>query len=692
MVDLFVELFPIEIEHIPPLAAYRVSFAANSKITGGRLAYQLRQITTGKWVWTQNRLVTDTPLGEDRIAQVIETIQRQSPKIAQAIKLIEYDSHWQPSAKAVADFVMQTVFRTLEYSLRDTLKPMNAHIPNAFILREPRLSTWVVDEHPSIALSIRSQLLYEHDLQQYLNQTTIDDVLGLTVIDKTSPSMLATIKAHIGKLGDHRERLLQLTKRSVMQGILRNSPDNTDILQVESGYNSYDYVATALQIVIHSQNHQRFKIDSDLANKTLRLTPDFRAQMVRTASEVLKQKTLIGKAYNSRTHSHLFGTLDFMPSLEYGNSRVRPYTLDTLATDFVQNGLYARHPRFQDAPIRIAVINTLGDNITRDFVEAIRRQIEKDFDFTIELIKERNVRVLSEKNLASAVRTIEKDDPQVVLAFFPDASGTTVSAETLKSLTLAKGIASHIIYETTMHNPDAMGLVIMGILAKTGNIPFALAEPLDYAHMIVGLDWVHEKLTRTDRIVGLSRVYRRDGLFMRYFIDIQELESGEEPPLSIVQTLFPKMIFKGKKVIIHHNGYIPNGLLRQLENWAKQLGAIFYPIEILQRNIPRIYALEGKVTQAPWGSIILLGDTDSFAISSIPSSDSTARPLYIRTPLANLSISQAVYSVLAWTLLHYGTLGTPKLPVTIQNTDKLAEWLARGILPENNNGDVPFWL
>jgi hypothetical protein len=692
MVDLFVELFPIEMESIPPLAAYGVSFTENAEMMGGRLAYQLRQIVSGKWVWTQGRLVTDTPLTEDKIAQVLETLRQQSPEIGKTVESIEFDAHWQPGAKAAADFMLQAVIRALENALRDTLRTMNLRIPNAYILREARLSAWVVDGLPSIALSIHSQLLYEHDLQHYLNQASIEDVLGLPVIDRSSPSMLASIKAHTGKLAEHRERLLQLTKRSIMQEILRSTADDTDVFQVESGHNLYDYVATALQIVLYPQLYQRFNIDAELASKALSLAPASRAQMVRMVSDVLKQGGLIGNAYNSRSHSELFGSLDFMPSLEYGNNRIRPYTPENLAADFVQNGLYARHPRFQDSPIRIAVINTLGDTITYDFVEAMRRQIEKDFGFTIELIKECNVRVLSESNLARAVRAVEKEYPQVILAFFTDASSTSASAETLKSLTIGKGIASHIVYETTMHNPDAMSLVIMGILAKTGNIPFALAEGLDYAHMVVGLDWVHEKLTRAERIVGLSRVYQHNGMFMYYFMDIHELERGDEVPLSIIQTLFPEIIFKGQQVIIHHDGYLSAEILQQLENWAKQLGASFYPVEILQWAVPRLYALESKVAQAPWGSIFLLDDMQAFVVSSIPSADSTARPLHIRTPLANLPIAQAVYSVLAWTLLHYGMLGTPKLPVTIQNADKLAEWLSRGILPENSRGDVPFWL
>jgi hypothetical protein len=130
-----------------------------------------------------------------------------------------------------------------------------------------------------------------------------------------------------------------------------------------------------------------------------------------------------------------------------------------------------------------------------------------------------------------------------------------------------------------------------------------------------------------------------------------------------------------------------------LQAWGKKLKAEFFPIEITQRDVPRLYALESTVTQAPWGSVFLLNDAEAFLISSIPSADSTPRPLQIRLPLGNLPIEQAVYSVLCWTLLHYGTLGTPKMPVSIQNAENLTEWLRRGMLPDDaSNGDVPFWL
>jgi hypothetical protein len=58
--------------------------------------------------------------------------------------------------------------------------------------------------------------------------------------------------------------------------------------------------------------------------------------------------------------------------------------------------------------------------------------------------------------------------------------------------------------------------------------------------------------------------------------------------------------------------------------------------------------------------------------------------------LADFAVEAAVYSVLAWTLLHYGA-PTYKRPVTLHNADQWGNWATLGKLV-SAQGDVPFWL
>lgn len=695
--DLFVEVFPIERQRIPQLTAYTPIFTqAPTSIIGEKLAYRLSRTFAGVWVWVDGHILTNESVSPVQMDITLDLLRNQVPDWYAHLEAVQEDARWRRTASAAAQYVAHTAVREAESEIRDVLKPMGRRIPNGYILRDYLVSTWVAEADPALSLSIRSHIAYDRNAGQYISQTSPDEAIGLCVMDRTAASMIGTIIGISGTLGDQREALLELTRRDVMRRFINAAPDEDVVVQVQSsGGNEYEYPASALRLLIRPnepEDWERFGIPVDAATNAMHLAPDVRAKIVSMVSDVLKNRGIIGNAYNSRQNDDLFAMMDFMPSLVFADKRVRPYVSKTLATDFVQNGLFERHQRFENKPIRLGVINTLDDGAD-DFVEALSRQLEKDFGYEINLIKQRNVRVVNEKNIASAVRVVEKEDPHVILAFFADAMGELdANYEALKSLTLGKGIASHAIYETTMHNPDAMDLVIMGVLAKTGNVPFALAEPLEYADFVVGLDVVREQLTRGDRIVVMARIYRRDGAFVQYLMATEELDSGDPIPLAVWQAIFPEDIFAEKHIILHYDGYMPQDVLDRLHRWASVLNSRFLPIEILHRDVPRLYGLEGGITQAPWGSVFRVNDAEAFVVSSEPAQGSTPLPLYLRVPDMSLPIEQAIYSVLAWTLLHYGTLGTPKLPVTIQHAEDMAQWLARGILPDNTVGDVPFWL
>jgi hypothetical protein len=414
------------------------------------------------------------------------------------------------------------------------------------------------------------------------------------------------------------------------------------------------------------------------------------SQLVKLVSDVAKNAGILTNAYNSRDVPDAFLQPDFEANLMFDKKRVRPYKLELLGQDFNNNGVYKRRKEFESGPIRIAVINTLPDKID-DFIEAMKRQLEKKFGYTIEMIRERKVKVVSRKNVESAVKVIEGEDAHIVLVFVPTKRGDDgVDAEYLKTLTVGKGIASQIIDEATANDPEAMPMVIMGLLGKTGNVPFVLAEPLVYAQMIVGLDIVPEKRKDGQFVTGIARVYRSDGAFLRYGIREIALEN-DKMWFVLMRDLFPQKEFKDKRVILHYNGLMGDAVREALDAWGKAIGAAFYIVEIVAEGAPHLYALQGgKVTPPPWGSAFKVNDYEAFLVTATKGELMTA-PLYVRaTP--PLTIEQALHSVLVWTLLHYGSPTPPRLPVTVQYSDVIGGWLAKGTLPEAKDGAVPFWL
>ena len=54
------------------------------------------------------------------------------------------------------------------------------------------------------------------------------------------------------------------------------------------------------------------------------------------------------------------------------------------------------------------------------------------------------------------------------------------SYQEFKSLTICNGTPSQIVYASTLQKQFAMGNIVLGVIGKTGNIPYIRAAPLPY--------------------------------------------------------------------------------------------------------------------------------------------------------------------------------------------------------------------
>jgi len=700
MQDLFIELFPILATNIPDLTAYQISFDGEEVGSrGGKLAYRLNQTFPGVWVSSEDKIITNEPIAPIQMDIAINQWKAEIPQLYQNLSNIDEIMNWQPSPRNIADYIFWSQIQPIEEDLRLALGKMSVAVERGRIEHEYHLKKWVVNQQPALSLTIQPQLLYELNLQQYTQE--VDDrskIIGLPVTDKTS-TMVGVVKGISGTVADRRDTLLELTRREVMQTILKYAPDDELTIEVDAGKYTYEYPASALHILIEPNNHdilQQFNFSPSHAQRALNLTPSTRANLVKTLSDKLKDKDIVDNSFNTRTMSDLFKQAIFEPTIEFANGRTRDVEFETLAYHFEQNGMYERLPRFKDAPIKIAIINTLDESID-DFVEALRRALERNYDFRIDMLRERKVRVISNKNLDSAVKVVQKEDPHVVLAFLPDTTRDNLETldpnlQQIKSVALGKGIATHAIYRKTMHDPEAMSRVIMAILGKTGNRPYALAEPLEYADMIVGMDMVRQELSQFDRVTAMARIYDNVGRGHGYIMETVELDKGDPVPFIVMQTLFPEERFGGKRVVVHRNGDFTIEELTMLARWEKVIGMTFYPVAISTDVVPHIYRLEKRsIKQPDWGTMFMINDLEALIVTSTTDGDTMPMPLHVKAPF-DLGIHYALHSILMWTILNYGTTRPSRLPITIQYAHEMGQWLSRGQLPSATSGDVPFWL
>lgn len=698
----FVEVFPILLENLPPLTAYRVQIDTDDPAVvqaargfGGKLAYRLRAALPGNWVWVNSRLLTDTPPNPARLIMAVENARREQSTLYKHLDSIEEDFGWAATPEAIASYVVRGPLAMLEGRISEALASTTFPLRNARVEREHRARAWVVDHHPALSLSVVSRLIYEPSLQTYAEGLDkITQLAGLWVSDKTSRLQGEIVKV-VGQVEEHRERLIGLSQREAMRHIIANAPGDHWVLRVQAGRNEYDYVADALQLLIRLEDVHRFDVTPAHMEKALHLKPGLRAEMVKVVSNVIKEAGIIGNAYSVQNAPHLFHESARSANMQYTPNRVRPYEPSQVGAHVQSLGLHRRLPRFDEHPVRVTVINALTENVG-DFLIALSRAMEREFNFRLEVVRERNMRVISQTNMESAVRLMQKEQFDLVLVFLPDeiegADDEGVEARYVKAQTIGRGLPCLTIHESTLNKPETMYNIITGILARAGNVPYLLETPPDYADLIVGLDWLTVRRKDTDHLVGMSRIYGADGRLLRYIVAGGRVQEGEGIPETVLARLLPATFMEGAAVILHHDGAYGRDVLRALGSWEAEIDANFYPVELNQSGVPRLYALQGrKIDPAPRGTTFRLNDCEAFLLSSTSPYDATPQPIHIHTE-APLPIETAIQSVLHMTMFHYGALKTPKLPVTIHNAEFIAQGIARGVFPEDAEGSVAFWL
>jgi len=54
-------------------------------------------------------------------------------------------------------------------------------------------------------------------------------------------------------------------------------------------------------------------------------------------------------------------------------------------------------------------------------------------------------------------------------------------------------------------------------------------------------------------------------------------------------------------------------------------------------------------------------------------------------------LNEAIESVMALRMMHFGTTKPSKLPVTINFSDLISGFIRKGIKPPQKSGDIPWW-
>ncbi len=702
-------MFPINVGVLPKIYVYEIETSENKNSISGKLAYRMKKEFKGHWASNYGRILTDTSVDEIRIDEFLKKLWQTKNILFNNVRNIKKIDEFKLSEYDIAAFVARGLLTDAQKDIIYNLNKDRIEIKNAIVKRVNEFGGYVVNKKAAVSISVSSNILLKQDLDYHIRNRI--NPVGLYVKVKHQP-LKGEVSEVTGSLKDHRERLLTQAQDEESLRLIEEASDDTRVVTVRSGRNSYDYPANLLEIVLTLQNCSKFDVAPREISKYTKISPKDRSDMINLVRKLANEKirndqSLIEEAYDSKKNSDLFPHMFNLPFKEpviVGNEQVCDFQRNNIMKGLRKYGLYKPSNILNDHIIRLGVLYpTDYDNKKTivNFIDSVKRELS-DLSFTMEITKFLKFDLNKISDMETKVDELKEERTDLILAFLPetrdedDDFADVDIYHTFKQLTITKGIGGQVVNYDTLSNSYALFNIILGILGKTGNIPYTLSKPLEFCDVVVGIDIARarkRKLQGSNNAAAIARVYFNDGNFLKYVIHDAPLE-GETVPPDVLRSLFPIEEFKGKRVVIHRDGYFRGEEVKTLESWGSSIGAEFSLIEVIKREAPRIYKQNtGNIESPEKGSVFQLNANQALVISSPPPfKNSTPRPLKVIKKSGNIDLTQAIRSVLSLTELHYGSLNPPRLPVTIHYSDQIAWFALRGIKPPTLIGEIPFWL
>ena len=593
----------------------------------------------------------------------------------------------------------------------------------------------------AISLTCKSTFLYKETLEHFLNNHPERNdpeklLTGLLVRDIDSGNSATIIELN-GTIGEQREKLLKQASGSVSKEKLQIAPDDQVVVSVQFGKKShpYDYALAALRPCVTSYTAKRFNIEYGTLLKQTKIEYQERQRLLsqykQEANKILIDYGL--KLNEKSIHSKQYPNLFWTPHTKLEDTKIlfgsgvkdlKSKTLRGLS----QGGVYSRHENFKDTnrPIRLAILNfmSLPD---RPFYDGLAKRLKK-YKFELQLAPENlmstSLTGLSEAEARAKVQKgidkLVEVPPDLVLVFLPesdrgkdDSDGDSIYAWAYRHL-LRRKIASQMIYEETMRGDlkYVFNQVVPGILAKLGNLPFVLAEPLPIADYFIGLDISRRPKKNGQGSINACacvRLYGKQGEFIKYQIASDSATEGEEIPAKILQDFLSSKELKNKTILIYRDGVFRGNEVETLIAWGKAIGSKFILVECAKSQIPRLYNLSiqeeiqrnnkpekiAKLQKPTRGLALKLSSRETILVTTdVKEKVGVPKPLRLKVREEGLSadLKTIVDITLKLTLLHHGSLKDPRSPIPLFGADRIAYRRLQGIYPGELEGDIQYWL
>lgn len=253
----------------------------------------------------------------------------------------------------------------------------------------------------------------------------------------------------------------------------------------------------------------------------------------------------------------------------------------------------------------------------------------------------------------------------------------------------ARGKAEGIKSKFYLHN------IILGILAKTGGVPWIVKDMPGNVDCFVGLDVA--TVAKGIHYPACSVVFDKYGRLVGFYKPTTP-QQGEKITTKILQDIFDQVIFSyedkfgemPKNVVIHRDGFS-----NENDDWYKNyFGAkgIEYSIIEVRKNVSSklILMQDDKAMNPMMGHCIYNNNKGYIVTTDMKNKKGSPNPILIEKKCGNISMAHILTQVLYLSQLHMGSTHKMRLPITTGYADKICK--NRDFVPEGQMDDRLFFL
>lgn len=274
---------------------------------------------------------------------------------------------------------------------------------------------------------------------------------------------------------------------------------------------------------------------------------------------------------------------------------------------------------------------------------------------------------------------------------------TILAEASIPSQMVSVGTAKKIVMEPKgeMNSKYILQNIVLGILGKTGGVPWIVKEMPGNVDCFVGLDVA--TVSAGIHFPACSVAFDKHGRLLGYYKP-KQVQRGEIITEKILQDIFDQVLFtyedefgeQPKSIVIHRDGFS-----NENDDWYEKYFAvkgIEYTIVEVKKNINTKLVMykNGDVFNPDAGYCVYNQNAAYLVTTVMKRKKGSPNPILLEKKHGNISMKDIITQVLYLSQLHAGSTQKMRLPITTGYADKICK--SREYVPEGKMDNKLFFL